>query len=87
MYRSSTSFHARHQQRVLGGLLLWLFAGSALVLTTLVPAYSALLGWTPAFWAVAAPLIMLLVLDPGLPRALQVRWLSTRRTCRATYWN
>ncbi len=87
MYRSPTSSHARYQQRVLGGLLLWLFAGSALLLTTVVPAYSELLGWTPAFWWLVAPLIMLLALDPGLPRKLQVRWLSTRRAGRATHWN
>ncbi|WP_426687561.1 hypothetical protein [Rhodanobacter ginsengiterrae] len=67
-----------HQQRLLGAAVLWLFAGSALLLSTLVPAHTALLGWTPAFWLLAAPLVVLLVLEPALPRQL----LALRRPRR-----
>lgn len=61
--------------RLFAAAALWLGAGSLLLLTTLVPAHTALLGWTPAFWLLAAPLLVLLALEPGLPR----RWLRRRR--------
>jgi hypothetical protein len=61
--------NSRHY-RLLAGALLWLLAGGALLLTTLVPVRTDLLGWTPAFWLVGAPLALLLVLEPSLPRQL-----------------
>ena len=59
-----------HHERLLGGALLWLLAGGGLLLTTLVPAHTRSLGWTPAFWLIGAPLIVLLALEPALPRQL-----------------
>ena len=87
MPRPSNPSHLRYRQRVLGGVLLWLLAGSAMLLTGLVPAYLAALGWSLTFWLVLAPLTMLLVLEPGLPRQLLARWLSPRRASRAMHWN
>jgi hypothetical protein len=49
-----------HHQRLLGAAVLWLLGGSALLLTTLIPAHTELLGWTPAFWLIGAPLVTLL---------------------------
>ena len=49
-----------HRQRLLGAAILWLLGGSALLLSTLIPAHTELLGWTPAFWLLGAPLVMLL---------------------------
>jgi hypothetical protein len=73
--------HTRHH-RLVAGALLWLLAGAALLLTTLVPAHTDLLGWTPAFWLLGAPLALLLVLEPGLPRELLA--LARRRRPRAS---
>ena len=50
--------------------MLWLCAGGFLLLTTLVPTHTTLLGWAPMFWLLAAPLIVLLALDPRLPSQL-----------------
>ncbi|HVC15986.1 MAG TPA: hypothetical protein VNE18_01660 [Rhodanobacter sp.] len=61
-----------------GAVLLWLLGGSTLLLTTLVPPHTELLGWTPAFWLAGAPLIVLLGLKPTL---LHV-WLTPRRPRR-----
>ncbi len=69
---------ARHE-RLLGGALLWLLAGGALLLTTLVPAHTRSLGWTPAFWLIGAPLIVLLALEPALPRQLLGALRRSRR--------
>lgn len=69
--------HHRHE-RLLGIALLWLATGAALLLSTLVPAHTALLGWAPLLWLLAAPLALLLILEPGLPRQL-LAWRHTRR--------
>ena len=62
---------SRHDhQRLLGAAVLWLLAGSVLLLSTLVPWHTAWLGWTPAFWLFGAPLTVLLGLEPQLPRRL-----------------
>jgi len=58
-----------HHQGLLAATVSWLCAGGFLLLTTLVPARTALLGWTPVFWLLVAPLIVLLALQPRrLPR-------------------
>jgi hypothetical protein len=59
-----------HHQRLLGAVLLWLLGGAALLLSTLVPMHTEWLGWTPAFWLLGAPIIVLLGLEPTLPREL-----------------
>ncbi len=69
--------HRRHE-RLLGIALLWLAAGVALLATTLVPAHTALLGWAPLVWLLLAPLALLLILEPGLPRQL-LAWRPVRR--------
>jgi len=74
-------------QRLLGAALLWLVGGSALLLTTLVPMHNELLGWTPAFWLIAAPMIALLGLEPTLPRELVALCRPRRRTPHLVGWH
>lgn len=76
-----------HHERLLGGALLWLLAGAFLLLTTLVPARTDALGWTPAFWLVGAPLVMLLALEPALPRQLLAALRPRRRAATRLIWN
>ena len=64
-----------HHPRLFAAASTWLLGGGVLLLSTLVPSHTALLGWTPAFWLLVAPLLVLLALEPGLPR----RWLARRR--------
>ena len=77
---------SRHH-RLVAGALLWLLAGAALLLTTLVPVHTDLLGWTPAFWLVGAPLALLLVLEPRLPRDLLALALRRRPRARQAVWH
>ena len=70
-------YNASHQ-RLLGAAVLWLCAGSFLLVTTLVPVYTDMLGWTSAFWLIGAPLIVLLTLEPSLPRQL-LAWRRPRQ--------
>ncbi|WP_430391958.1 hypothetical protein [Dyella sp. 20L07] len=76
-----------HHERLLGGALLWLLAGGLLLLTTLVPAHTSALGWTPAFWLLGAPLIVLLALEPALPRQLLALLRPRRRSAAQLIWN
>ena len=73
--------------RLLTAAMLWLLGGGALLLTTLVPVRTDLLGWTPAFWLVGAPLVVLLVLEPSLPRQLLARRRSRRRVQHDAVWH
>lgn len=70
------------RQRLLATALVWLGAGTLLLASTLVPAHTALLGWAPLVWLVATPLALLLILEPGLPRALALAWRPRRRASR-----
>lgn len=78
-----------HRLQLRAATVLWLLCGAFLLLTTLVPMHSARLGWTPAFWLLGAPLIVLLGLQPELPR----RWLVAaarprrRRTRHQAAWH
>jgi hypothetical protein len=76
-----------HHQRLLGAAMLWLLGGSALLLTTLIPLHTELLGWTPAFWLLGAPLVVLLALEPTLPRQLLALRQPPRRTLHAAVWH
>ncbi|PXV56990.1 hypothetical protein SAMN04487785_109114 [Dyella jiangningensis] len=77
-----------HHERLLGAALLWLLGGAALLLTTLVPAHTDTVGWTPAFWLVGAPLVVLLALEPSLPRQLLgLLARPRRRTAARLIWN
>jgi len=76
-----------HQQRLLGAAVLWLLGGGALLLSTLVPAHTDLLGWTPAFWLLGAPLVVLLALEPALPRQLLVSCRPRRRGVHGVAWH
>lgn len=78
--RAASPSHPDHQH-LLGATVLWLLAGSALLLSTLVPWHTAWLGWTPAFWLLGAPLMLLLVLEPGRVRRL-LRAFRARRPAR-----
>lgn len=84
--RKPASDNSRHY-RLLAGALLWLLAGGALLLTALVPVRTDLLGWTPAFWLVGAPLALLLVLEPGLPRQLLSLLRGRRRRMPHAIWH
>lgn len=74
-------------QRLLGAALLWLVGGGVLLLSTLVPAHTDLLGWTPAFWLTGAPLTVLMVLEPTLPRQLLALYRPRRRSAHPAIWN
>ncbi|MGP1664521.1 MAG: hypothetical protein ACTS5I_01120 [Rhodanobacter sp.] len=77
-----------HHQRLLGAAMVWLLTGGALLLSTLVPAHTAMLGWTPAFWLLGAPLVLLLGLEPSLPRKLlTLRRRRRRRAPCANAWH
>jgi hypothetical protein len=78
--------HVSHQ-RLFGATLLWLLVGGASLLTTLVPMQTRLLGWAPAFWLVGAPLIVLLVLEPGLPRRLLALRRPRCSASRSVLWH
>lgn len=67
-----------HHQRLLAAAIVWLSVGIFLLLTTLVPAHNSLFGWTPTFWLLGAPLIVLLALELRLPRQLLMRRRSRR---------
>lgn len=67
--------------------LIWLSLGSVLLLTTLVPAHTDFLGWTPMFWLLWAPLAVTLTLEPGLPRQLLKLRRSRRRNAARLIWN
>lgn len=76
-----------HHQRLLGAAVLWLLGGGALLLSTLVPAHTDLLGWAPAFWLAGAPLVVLLALEPSLPRQLLALCRPRRRMVRSVAWH
>lgn len=78
---------ANASPRLLGATVVWLLAGGMLLLTTMLPLHTELLGWTPAFWLLGAPLIMLLALQPGLPRQLLSRYRPHRRAVQAVVWH
>ena len=85
--RPSSLSSLRQHQRFLGAAVLWLLGGSGLLLTTLVPPHTDLLGWTPAFWLVGAPLVVLLALEPALPRRLLALRGSRRRARQNLIWH
>jgi hypothetical protein len=76
-----------HHQRLPVIAVTWLLGGIVLLLTTLVPLRTELLGWTPAFWLVGAPLIVLLGLDPTLPRQLLTRRRRRYPVSRYFVWH
>jgi len=83
----SQSFDPSRHPRLLATALLWLFVGSVLLITTLVPAHTALLGWTPFFWLFVAPLAVALTLEPRLPRLMLSLRKTRRRTSSQLIWN
>jgi hypothetical protein len=76
----------RHS-RLLAASLVWLLVGSALLATTLVPAHTELLGWTPMFWLLWAPLAVALTLEPSLPRQLLALCRPRRRNASSLIWH
>jgi hypothetical protein len=77
-----------HHQRLSAAAAVWLCVGSFLLLTTLVPAYTGMLGWTTTFWLFGAPLIVLLALEPQLPRRLLMHRRSRRmRASHGVVWH
>lgn len=77
---------SRHS-RLLAASLLWLFAGSLLLASTLVPAHTELFGWTPFFWLFVAPLAVMLTLEPRLPQQLLRLRKQRRRPTSQLIWN
>jgi hypothetical protein len=86
LFPDDTRRDACHR-RLLAAAALWLLAGSFLLITTLIPAYTELLGWTPAFWLLGAPLAVLLTLEPSLPRQLLALRRTRRTATRALMWH
>ena len=84
--RPSSPESDRHS-RLLAAALLWLFGGSALLVTTLVPPHTDLFGWTPFFWLFIAPLVVALALEPKLPRQLLSACKPRRRNGSQLIWN
>jgi hypothetical protein len=84
--RSSTTNHDRHAH-LLAIALSWLLGGSVLLLTTLVPMHTALLGWAPALWLLGAPLALLLALEPALPLRLLAHWSRRRHRHLRPAWH
>jgi hypothetical protein len=84
---------SNHPSRVLAASLAWLAGGSTLLFSTAVPAHTAMLGWTPAFWLLAAPLLVLLATLHGRrdryrpARTLSRRGVHRRRAVVAAIWN
>jgi hypothetical protein len=76
-----------HQPCLLGAAVLWLLGGGILLLTTLAPMHTELLGWTPTFWLLGAPLVVLLGLEPGLPRQLLALRQPHRRAMQEVVWH
>lgn len=77
--RSSIANHDR-RSHLLAIAVSWLSGGAVLLLTTLVPAHTALLGWAPLLWLLGTPLALLLTLEPALPLHLLARRARRRRT-------
>ncbi len=77
----------QYQPRLLGAAVLWLLGGSALLLTTLVPMHPELLGWTPAFGLIGAPPVILLPLEPTLPRQVFALCQPRRRALCSVVWH
>lgn len=77
---------SRHHQRLLTAAAWWLCTGAFLLITTLIPAHTALLGWTPGFWLLAAPLIVLLALEPPLLRRRRHR-LHAAHAIHGVVWH
>jgi uncharacterized membrane protein len=75
------------RSRLLAASLLWLLVGSLLLATTLVPAHTPWLGWTPLFWLFCAPLAVMLTLQPSLPRQLLALCRSRRRPASSLIWH
>ncbi|HXD35289.1 MAG TPA: hypothetical protein VN624_01455 [Rhodanobacter sp.] len=73
-----------HHPRLFAVAMLWLVAGALLLLTTLVPAHTELLGWTPLFWLLGAPVVALLGLEPAL---LQLVVRRRRRVTHGVAWH
>ncbi len=73
-----------HHPRLFAVATLWLFAGALLLLTTLVPAHTEWLGWTPLFWLLGAPVIALVGLEPAL---LQLVLRRRRRVSHGAVWH
>lgn len=84
--RSSATNHDR-RPHLLAIATLWLLGGSVLLLTTLVPAHTALLGWAPLLWLLGAPLALLLTLEPALPLHLLAHWSRRRARQLRTAWH
>jgi hypothetical protein len=78
---------AGRHPRLLAAALLWLFGGGLLLATTLVPAHTELLGWTPLFWLFVAPLSVTLTLEPRIPRQLLSLRKPRRRNTSQLIWN
>ncbi|GFZ88776.1 hypothetical protein [Dyella caseinilytica] len=75
------------RSRLLAASLVWLLAGSVLLATTLVPAHTELLGWSPMFWLLCAPLAVALTLEPSLPRQLLALCRARRRNASSLIWH
>jgi hypothetical protein len=83
----SKPFDPHRHPRLLAAALLWLAGGSVLLASTLVPAYTPWLGWSPFFWLFLAPLAVALTLEPRLARHCLKLRLPRRRNASQLIWN
>ena len=84
--RSKPIPSGRHPH-LLAAALLWLFGGSVLLATTLVPAYTELFGWAPFLWLFLAPMAVALTLEPKLLRHVLALRRPRRRNASQLIWN
>lgn len=75
------------RSKLLAFALLWLLCGALLLVSTLVPAYTDWLGWTPFFWLFVAPLAVALTLEPRLPRRVLALLKPRRRHTSHLIWH
>lgn len=80
----TTPLHSPRHPRLFVVAIAWLLTGAALLLTTLIPAHTELLGWTPLFWLIGAPVVALLGLEPALLAMLARR---RRRVSSDAVWH
>lgn len=61
---------------------IWLLAGTGLLLTSSLAAFTPLLGWGPLLWLVISPLVMLCIREPQLPLRLLAHMWPIRASAR-----
>ncbi|MEO6967781.1 MAG: hypothetical protein ABI132_04895 [Rhodanobacteraceae bacterium] len=78
-YRTLPNHPPYHQSDVLTlASLAWLATGLVLLCLTPLPAHDAAHGWSPAFWLIVAPAVVLAMLHPRAVLAPAKNWRRAR---------